>query len=101
MIFLYIYLGISVLTLLCSVLISFVAAYEFRRRFPDIKVPKSSWADSCLTIIRLVGVCVIPIINLYLLYMVFVNTDQTIEDGILKLYKKYSNEGEQNYETQE
>jgi hypothetical protein len=98
MILLYIYLGICLLTMVSFALTCINAAYEFRRRYPHIKIPKSYWADKVLTAIKVVTVSVTPILNLCLLYAVLIKSNELTESSIQDLYKKYSTEGEQNEE---
>lgn len=98
MILLYIYLGICFWTMVSFTLTCIDTAYQFRRRYPHIKIPKSYWTDKVLTVIKVVTVSVTPILNLCLLYAVLIKFNELAESIIQDLYKKYSTEGEQNEE---
>lgn len=98
MIFIYVHLAISLIAMVMLCLQSITAAIKFREQYPDMKIPKSHWADKIFSVLRICVTCIFPVFNIVLLIHITVNGDDLIEDSIVKLYKKYSNEGEQLYE---
>ena len=92
MLFLFIYLGISLLTLVLFWMCCIEGAHEFRKRYPHIKIPKSHWSSKINVVIRVIIPSMIPIFNLLmLLYIVFKN-EEVIEGSIYKLHNKYASE---------
>lgn len=86
MIWLYIYLGISALTLILFWFTVIEAAHEFKRRYPNITVPKKSVMEWVGTIFKATLLCLMPIYNiLYCLALLFKGKDIK-EKAVLKTY---------------
>lgn len=94
MILLYIYLGISIVTLLMNILISVTVAQKFKRWYPNLKVPKSSIASKWLVFLKLVIGSFIPIVNVGILWVYIFNGEELEARAILKLYHKYMEDPE-------
>lgn len=92
MIFLFINLGISLLTLVVFWMCCIEGAHEFRKRYPDIKIPKSHWSSKINTVVRVIIVSMIPIFNLFMLLYIVFKTEEIIEEGVYKLHNKYAPE---------
>lgn len=76
MILLYIHLGIGALCLFIYTLAAIDIAYKFKKRYPDLKIPGSSWAGKILSVVRYIIVSLIPIINfVFILVAVFQYTE--------------------------
>jgi hypothetical protein len=92
MVLLFIYLGISLLTLVLFWMCCIEGAIEFRKRYPHIKIPKSHWSSKINVVIRVIIISMIPIFNLvFLLYITF-KTEDVIEGSIYRLHNKYASE---------
>lgn len=94
MILLYIYLGISIITLLMSILISATVVQKFKRWHSNLKVPKSSIASKWLAFLKLVIGSFIPIVNVGILWVYIFNGEELETRAILKLYHKCMEEPE-------
>jgi hypothetical protein len=100
MILLYIYLAVFVLTLLMFSLWVIGTSQEFKRRYPNTKVPKRHWSEFVFAVLKMGIMAMIPLFNMIMLWVIMIKSEEMREDTILKIYLKYSTEGEQN-ETQE
>ena len=94
MIWLYIYFGISVITLLLFCLTTIEAAYEFKRRHPDVKSHKHAFAEKIAVAFRIILTCFFPIINITMLWTCLFNRETVIEKAIFNTYLKLSREKE-------
>jgi len=94
MIWLYIYLGISVITLLLLYLTTIEAAYEFKRRYPNIKVPKHAFIEKVASVFRITLTCFFPIINIAMLWRYLFDKEAVMEKAIASVYLKHSREKE-------
>jgi hypothetical protein len=89
---LYIYLGISVLTNILYALSTLKISHEFRRRYPNIKAPKSHLTDKIFVIFKGVLIHFIPIFNIWLLFVYLFCDEKLVERTIEKMYLKLSKE---------
>ena len=89
---LYIYLAISIITLLQFLLAIMDASAKLKKRFPNISYEKSSFAEVISTGLRLILLSFMPIVNLMLSLTMLLNYDDFIESTILKVYEKYKNQ---------
>ena len=90
MIWLYIHLGISAITLLLVSLSVFEISHEFKRRFPHIKAPKHALVEHVSTWFRVVLTCSFPIINIAMLWSYLFNRDEIVEKTMTKTYARLS-----------
>ena len=94
MILLYIYLIISAFCWLITMLTAIEIANKFRKKHPELKVTKKSWAGCILTNIKLLIVSFIPLLNIALC-CVYLFSYETIESKTMeKLYVMCMNEKE-------
>lgn len=94
-ILLYIYLGISVLTLLMYIFTVFDAAYEFKRRYPNVKNGKTHLMEDISAWSRAVIYCFLPIVNAFLLFSLLFNAETLKEHTIEKVYLKLTSKEKQ------
>lgn len=64
MIFLNIHIAIGIVFLVLHTLSAIDTTYEFKRKYPGVKAPKSNWAGHILTWIKPIIIALIPLINL-------------------------------------
>lgn len=89
---LYIYLGISVLTNIFYLLTVLKTSHEFKRRYPNLKAPKSPLIDKIFIVFKGVLIHFIPIFNI-LLFFVYLFCDEKLEERTIeKMYLKLSKE---------
>lgn len=91
---LYIYLGISILTLTLFALTTMEIVCEFKRRYPDIKAPKNAFIEHVSTWFRITVTCFFPIMNIAMLWAILFDRDMLIERSITNTYLKLSREKE-------
>jgi hypothetical protein len=89
---LYIYLGISVLTFILFTLTVVKISKEFKRRYPNIKAPKSPLVDHLLTYLKVLLLCFLPIANVAFFLLYLFCSEKTEERIIEKVYSKLSKE---------
>lgn len=86
MILLYVYLIVSALCLIMYILASIEIAHKFKKKYPELKVSKKSWAGRILTNIKLIIVSFIPLLNLALCCVVLFSYDTIKTKTMEKLY---------------
>lgn len=92
MIFLYIHLGISVLTLLLSILAVIDISFEFKRRYPTAVFPKKSWASGLFSWVRFTIASFVPLMNIGLC-LVYTFSYKSLQTRVLnELYIDYLRE---------
>ena len=69
MIFLYIYLGISILCMFLTLLACINITNKFKAKYPDLKAPKLSTSENAMTWMRNTIASFTPIFNLVLLWI--------------------------------
>lgn len=89
---LYIYLAISIITLLQFLLAIMDASAKLKKRFPNISYEKTSFAETISTGFRLILLSFMPIVNLMLSLTMLFKYDDFMESTILKVYEKYKNQ---------
>jgi hypothetical protein len=89
---LYIYLAISIITLLQFLLAIMDASAKLKKRFPNISYEKSSFAEVISTGFRLILLSFMPIVNLMLSLTMLFKYDEFIESTVSKVYEKYKNQ---------
>ena len=94
MIWLYIYLGISVITLLLFCSTTVEAVYEFKRRYPDVKSPKHAFIEKIAVAFQIILTCFFPIINIAIFWTCLFDRETIIEKTIFNTYLKLSREKE-------
>lgn len=91
-ILLYIYLAIGCASIILCTLTVLTISREFRRRYPDIKAPKTSLIEKILTIFKAVLIHYIPILNVLLLLVYLFAYEKLEERTIEKLYLRLGKE---------
>lgn len=86
MIFLNINIAIGILFLVLHTFTSIDLAYEFKRLYPDIKVPKSNWAARILSFIKTIITALIPLFNLALCWVYLFKGEELKKKAIAKVY---------------
>lgn len=95
MIFLYINLGVCLLMLLMFMLFVISTAHEFRRQYPNLKIPKTHWSKLIFSVLKICIASIIPIFNLIVLLVIIFKSEEVSEKTIREIYLKYHTEGEQ------
>lgn len=94
MILLYVYLAISAICWLTTILTAIEISHRFKKKYPELNVPQKSWAGRILTNIKLLIVSFVPLFNLALCW-VYLFEYETIESQTMeKLYVTCMNEKE-------
>lgn len=88
MILLYIHLVISGLTFILFNFAVFDAVIQFKRRHPDYKSTNNSVVSFIGAVFRLILQCVIPIYNIFILFVILFNHEQIVEKTINNLELK-------------
>lgn len=86
MIFLNIHIAIGILYLILFTLSCIDICYEFKRKYPDKKMKKSSWARDLIVIIKTIITAFIPLFNIALCWTVIFNYREFSTSVIDKLY---------------
>lgn len=86
MIFLSIHIAIGILFLIMITLSSIDASYDFKQKYPGLKVPKRSWAGRVLTWIKTIITAVFPIWNLMMCWVLIFKYDEVKTKTIEKAY---------------
>jgi len=86
MIFLNINVLIGIIFLVILMLSSIDVAYEFKRKYPDLKVPKRSWAGRILSWVKSIIIALIPLYNILMCCVFIFNYDELKTKTINKVY---------------
>ena len=93
MIWLYVYLGISVLTFILFLFCSLESSREFKRRYPDIKGSQLSLIERIGGYIRFILIAFIPVVNIFYFWVLLFKSEtikeKTVEAVYLKRTKTY------------
>ena len=89
MIFVYIYLGISLMCLLMYTLASVEISNKFKIKYGDVRFPKKTFAGTLFSWIKLAAACFVPIIHICLFWTIVFNYSEVEERSIKKLYREY------------
>ena len=89
MILLYIYLTISIVTLLQFLLMIIDASAKIKKRYPNISYEKTSFGEALNTWFRVILCSFIPLINIIISITFLFKYDDCIEFTISKVYDKY------------
>ena len=89
MIFVYIYLGISLMCLLMYTLASVEIANKFKIKYGDVRFPKKTFAGTLFSWVKLAAACFVPIIHICLFWTIVFNYSEVEERSIKKLYREY------------
>lgn len=76
---------------MCLVLHALTAidlAHEFKQLYPDLKVPKSSWAGCILSVIKTIIISFIPLFNIALCWVYVFKSEELRVKAINKVYLK-------------
>jgi hypothetical protein len=92
-ILLYIYLGVSITSLILFKLTSLAMSRIFKARYPDLKPPKTSFIEKLGTIFKALLIHFMPILNVLLLFIYLFDEEKIVERSIEKMYSKLSKEG--------
>ena len=87
-ILLYIYLGISALTLILSILIMIDVTIKLRKKHPNAKYEKDSKISTVIAWIRLLLISLFPILNIGLAITIILNWDDLATAMIEKVEDK-------------
>ena len=87
MILLYIHLGIGALCLLIYALAAIDITYKFKKRYPNLKIPSSSWAGKILSIVKYIVVSLLPIINFVFILVAVFNYSELETKTLDKTYQ--------------
>ena len=86
MIFLNINIVIGIVFLVLHTLSSIDTAYEFKRKYPDVKVAKSNWAGRILLFVKTIITACIPLLNLGLCWVYLFKYSELKAKAIDKVY---------------
>lgn len=86
MIFLNINIAIGIVFLILHTLLAIDSSHDFKRIYPDLKVKKSNWAGSLLTIIKTIIIALIPLLNFMLCCVYVFKTSELKANAIEKVY---------------
>ena len=92
MILLYIYLTISVVTLLQFLFMIIDASAKLKKRYPNISYEKTSFGENLNTWFRVILFSFIPIINIIISINFLLNYDDCMESTISKVRYKYKDQ---------
>ena len=88
MIFLYINLAIAGLYLALQTLATIDIAHKFKRKYPELKVPKTSVAGHLFSMLRTLIVSLIPIYNILLCLVFLFKYEELEAKSMSKVYLK-------------
>ena len=94
MVILWIHLIVSAITYVLYMLAAHDFSHKFKTRYPDAKVPKSSWAGKVGSFLRNLISSFIPIMNLLLLWVMLFHYEELERKTIRKIYEKCTAEDE-------
>lgn len=94
MIFLNINIVIGIIFLIVLLLSSIDTSHDFKQKYPELKVPKRSWAGRVLTWIKTIVTAIIPIWNLMMCYVLIFKYDEIKTKTIEKAYAECMKEKE-------
>jgi hypothetical protein len=92
MILLYVYLTISIITLLQFLFAIMDASAKLKKRYPNILYDKTSFVEVINTGFRLILLSFMPIIHIVMSLTMLFEYDNFIESAISKVYEKYKNQ---------
>ena len=92
MILLYIYLTISIVTLLQFIFMTIDASAKLKKRYPNISYEKTSFGETLNTWFRVILLSFMPIINIIMSITFLFKYDDCIESTISKVYDKYKDQ---------
>ena len=97
MIFLYIYIGFSVLTFVMTIIQSDLVFKQLERRYPDLvskfnKNNKQSVLEKVFSYIKIFVSCFVPIINMGIFYVTLFENNK-VEEKVLNKMKEDIKEG--------
>ena len=97
MIFLYIYIGFSVLTFIMTIIQSDLVFKQLERRYPDLvskfnKNNKQSVLEKVFSYIKIFVSCFVPIINMGIFYVILFENNK-VEEKVLNKMKEDIKEG--------
>ena len=94
MIWLYIYLGISVAAFLMVLFANVDATEKFKRRHPNAKIPKCSFIVNLGSWFRSILICLIPVFNILWLGLFLFCYSEIVDKAVDNEYLKYLTEKE-------
>ena len=89
MILLYIYLTISIVTLLQFIFMIIDVSAKLKKRYPNISYEKTSFGETISTWFRLILLSFVPIVNIIMSITFLFKYDDCIESTISKVYDTY------------
>jgi hypothetical protein len=92
MILLYIYLTISIVTLLQFLFMTIDASAKLKKRYPNISYEKTSFGETLNTWFRVILFSFMPLINIIILITLLFKYDDCIESTISKVHDKYKDQ---------
>lgn len=92
MILLYIYLTISIVTLLQFIFMTIDASSKLKKRYPNISYEKMSFGEAVSVWFRIALFSFAPILNIIISLSFLLNYEDTIESTILRVYTKYKDQ---------
>ena len=92
MILLYIYLAISVVTLLQFLFLVMDASAKLKKRYPNISYDKSSFTETVSTWFRVILLSFMPFVNIIMSITFLFKYDDVIESTTLKVREKYKDQ---------
>ena len=88
MVLLYIYLAISILTFVLFEVSAVDMAHKFKLKYPNLQVPRYSWANKVGIFLRTLIGSFIPLVNIVLLWVIIFNYDELERRSIEKIREK-------------
>ena len=95
MILLCIYLISSFIAFLLLLLATIDGAHEFKKRYPDITIPKSSPIKTISGYVRTFLITFLPIIHILMIISLLCKYDEVVDAAVSNVYTKYMLQKEQ------
>ena len=92
MILLYIYLAISIVTLLQFIFMTIDASAQLKKRYPNISYEKTSFGETLSTGFRIILLSFIPLVNIIISITFLFKHDDCIESTVSKVRDKYKDQ---------
>ena len=92
MILLYIYLTISIVTLLQFIFMTIDASAKLKNRYPNISYEKTSFGETLSTWFRVILLSFMPLVNIIISITFLFKYDEGIESTISKVRDKYKDQ---------
>lgn len=80
------YMAISILCLVLWILASIDITHEFKKKYPDLKIPKRSFAGRVLSYVRTIVSSITPLFNIIMIYTIVFKYSEVEKRAIQRIY---------------